>query len=244
MTAQDHDLDAKVEADLDPDKAAALALQVWTFKQGEVVSLMIHLGDRLGFYRAMAGAGPLTASELAGRTGLQERWVLEWLRSQAAARLLESADGEVFELTAEGSAVLADETGSLWFAAGAFHGGVAAPDVVDRLADAFRTGIGLRYDDQGPSAAHHVERTLGPWSRLALVPKILPALDGIVEQLDAGARVADVGCGSGVALLSMAAAFPNARFEGYDPSRHAIERGRAKLAEEGLTNVAFHLAGA
>src|SRR3954451_968297 len=125
-------------ADLDRDKVGAFALQVWTFKQGEVVSLMIHLGDRLGLYRAMDGAGPVTAADLAGRTGLQERWVLEWLRSQAAARLVESADGEIFELTAEAAAVLADETGSLWFAAGAFHGGVAAPDVVDRLADAFR----------------------------------------------------------------------------------------------------------
>src|SRR2546423_11625028 len=94
------------------------------------------------------------------------------------------------------------------------------------------------------SSYHHVERMLGPWSRLALVPKILPAFDGVVERLEAGARVADVGCGSGVALLSMAAAFPNTRFDGYDPSEHAIHRARAKLADDGLTNVTFHLAEA
>src|SRR3954454_23257603 len=101
MTEEAHD----ATRDLDPDKLALLSLQVWTFKQGEVVSLMIHLGDRLGLYRAMDGAGPVTAAGLARRTGLHRRWVLEWLRSQAAARLLESVDGEVFELTAEGAAV-------------------------------------------------------------------------------------------------------------------------------------------
>lgn len=229
---------------LDPDALARFALAVWTYKQGEVVSLMIHLGDRLGLYRSMAGAGPLTAAELAARTGLHQRWLLEWLRSQAAAALVRSEDGEVFELTAEGAAVLADENGSLWFAAGAFSGGVALPDVVDRLAEAFRTGRGLSYDDLGPAAAHHVERMLGPWSRLALVGRILPRLDGVVERLERGARVADVGCGSGVALLAMAEEFPRSHFDGYDPSRLAIDRARAKLAATSLTNVELNPVGA
>ena len=217
---------------------------MWNYKQGEVLSLMIHLGDRLGLYRAMAGAGPLRASELADRAGLDERWVLEWLRSQAAADLVDSPDGTLFELSPEGAAVLADESDSLWFAAGAFQGGVAPPEVVDRLAEAFRTGIGLSYDDLGPSAAHHVERMLAPWSRLALIPRILPALDGVVERLEAGARVADVGCGAGVALLTMAEAFPTSTFDGYDISQHAIHRARAKQAESGLPNIQFHLAEA
>ncbi len=228
----------------DPDRLAALALQVWTFKQGEVVSLMIHLGDRLGLYRAMAGAGPVTAAGLADRTGLHERWLLEWLRSQAAARLIDTADGEVFELSVEAAEVLADEEGSIWFAAGAFQGGVAPPEVVDRLADAFRTGRGLTYDDLGPSAAHGVERMLGPWTKLALVPRILPALDGLSARLANGISVADIGCGSGTALLAMAAAFPNSTFEGFDPSRHAIDRARARLADTELTNVQLHVAPA
>jgi len=228
----------------DPDKVAVLALRVWGYKQGEVLALMIHLGDRLGIYRAMAGAGPSTAAGLADRTGLQERWLLEWLRSQAAGGLLESGDGEQFELTPEAAAVLADEESSLWFAAGAFQGGVAAPDVVERLADAFRTGVGLSYDDLGPSAAHAVERMLGPWSRLALVPWILPALEGVADGLRRGIRVADVGCGAGVAVLTMAAAFPASTFEGFDLSQHAIHRARAKLDESGLGNVRFHVAEA
>ncbi|MGH9057366.1 MAG: class I SAM-dependent methyltransferase [Acidimicrobiales bacterium] len=226
---------------LDPKKTGLFALKVWKYKEGEVVSLMVHLGDRLGLYQAMAGAGPLQASDLAARTGLHPRWLLEWLRGQAAAGLLDSADGDVFEMGPEAGAVLADATGSLWFAAGAFHGGVAPPPVVDRLEDAFRSGTGLTYDDLGPSAAHHVERMLGPWSRLALVPTILPALDGVPERLAAGARVADVGCGAGVALLAMAEAFPASKFEGFDISEHAVHRAREKAAEAGLGNVSFHV---
>ena len=223
---------------------ALFSLRVWGYKQGEVVSLMIHLGDRLGLYRAMAGQGPMTAAGLAAATGLQERWLLEWLRSQGAARLIDTEDGETFELSPEAATVLADNDGSLFFAAGAFRGGIAPPEVVDRLAGAFRSGIGLSYDDLGPSAAHAVERMTEPWTRLALVPTILPALDGVVDRLTSGARVADVGCGSGVALFTLAAAYPASRFEGLDPSRHAIDRAQARLAGNGLRNVNFQVAGA
>jgi SAM-dependent methyltransferase len=226
------------------DRLAAFSLRVWGYKQGEVVSLMIHLGDRLGLYRAMAGQGSMTADDLAAVTGLQPRWVLEWLRSQAAASLVGTEDGHTFELSAEAAAVLADQTDSLWFAAGAFQGGVAPPEVVDRLAAAFVSGIGLTYDDLGPSAAHAVERMLEPWTRLALVPLILPRLAGVMERLESGALVADVGCGSGVALCTLAGAFPASRFEGFDPSRHAIDRARARVASGGMTNVDLHVVGA
>ena len=226
------------------DRLAAFALHVWRHKQGEVVSLMIHLGERLGLYRAMAGQGPMTAAGLAARAQLHERWVHEWLRCQAAAGLVGTTDGEVFELSPEGTEVLADEEGSLWFAAGAFLGGIAPPDVVDRVADAFRTGRGLSFDDRGPSGAHDAERTLAPWTRLALVQRVLPALDGVSARLEAGARVADVGCGAGVALVSMATAFPNSSFEGFDPSQQAIELARARISETALTNVTLHLSPA
>jgi 2-polyprenyl-3-methyl-5-hydroxy-6-metoxy-1,4-benzoquinol methylase len=223
------------------EEIGLFAFQVWSYKQGEMVSLLIHLGDRLGLYRAMDGAGPVTSTELAERTGLHERWVREWLRGQGAAGLLTWGDDDRFELTAAGAAVLADEDGSLAFAAGAFSA-PPAPDFVDDLADAFATGIGLPYDRQGPSGAHRTERMLGPWSRLALVPQILPALDGVVERLEAGAEVADVGCGAGLALVAMAERFPRSRFHGYDISRHAIDRATVVIAEAGLDNVELHLA--
>ena len=95
---------------LDPDELKAYSFRVWNYKQGEMVSLMIHLGDRLGLYESMDGAGPLTPAELASRTGLQERWLLEWMRGQAAAQLLDyHSDDERFELSPAGAAVLADE---------------------------------------------------------------------------------------------------------------------------------------
>jgi 2-polyprenyl-3-methyl-5-hydroxy-6-metoxy-1,4-benzoquinol methylase len=224
----------------DPDKTVVMALRVWGYKQGEVVSLMIHLGDRLGLYRALDGAGPVTAEELAARTGLQPRWLLEWLRCQAAAGLVDSADGQVFALSKEAAALLADEDGSVWFAAGAFQGAAAPAETVDRLAASFRGGGGLSFDDLGPEAARKVERTLGPWSRLALVPVILPALEGVTERLETGARAADVGCGSGITVLTLAETFPHSHFDGYDPSHHAIERARDHLSRRELGNVAFH----
>lgn len=227
----------------DPDEVAAFAFRVWGFRQGEVVSLMIHLGDRLGLYRAMAGVGPVAAPELAAATGLHERWLLEWLRGQAAAQLVDSIDGVVFELTTVGRAVLADEAGSLAFAAGAF-GGPPLPSIVDGLVEAFRTGRGMPYDHLGAAGTHTMARQLAPWSRLALVPVVLPALEGVVERLEAGSLVADVGCGAGVAISVLAETYPRSTFHGYDLSRHAIERATAAVADAGLTNVELHHARA
>jgi SAM-dependent methyltransferase len=224
------------DAALDPTEVGLFAFKVWGYKQGEMVSLLIHLGDRLGLYGAMDGAGSLTSDELATRTGLHERWVREWLRGNAAAELLESSDGERFELTPVGAAVLARESDSLAFAAGAFSGGID-PAVVDGIADAFRTGLGLSYDKLGPSGAHRTERMLGPWARVALVPRIVPALDGVADRLTAGTKVADIGCGAAVALCALAAAYPASTFHGFELSKHALDRARARVAELGLTNV-------
>ena len=223
-------------AEIDPEALKRYSFNVWSYKQGEIVSLMIHIGDRLGLYRALQGAGPVTAAELAARTGLKERWLFEWLRGQAAARLLDYHDPDRFELSPVGAAVLADETGSLAFAAGAFA--VPTPaETIDKLCDAFRTGIGLSYEALGPNAAHRTERMLGPWVRQALVPRIIPALDGVQAKLERGAKVADVGCGSGLALASMAAAFPKSTFHGYDPSSHAIANCNTKVREQKLSNM-------
>ena len=238
MTAED------TAAELDPDQLGLMVLRVWGYKQGEVVAMMIHLGLRLGLFRALAGAGPVSAAALADRTGCDGRWIREWLEGMAAAELLvraaDGADAVTYELTPEGAAVLADEDGSLLYAGGAFVAPPPPPDVVDGMVETFRTGIGLSYDQRGPNAAHQIEGMLGPWTQLALIPTILPRLDGVVERLTAGATVADVGCGSARGLAALAAAYPASTFHGYDSSRHAIERGRANLAEAGVTNVELH----
>ncbi|NOX52380.1 MAG: methyltransferase domain-containing protein [Gammaproteobacteria bacterium] len=226
---------------IDPEELKRYSFSVWSYKQGEMVSLMIHLGDRLGLYQAMDGVGPISPAQLAKITGLQERWLFEWLRGQAAARLLNYHDEDQFELTAVGAQVLAKEQESLAFAAGAFSGGIPA-QTIDKIVDAFKTGIGLSYQDLGPNAAHRTERMLGPWTRQELVPNIIPAMDGVVDKLKAGAVAADVGCGGGIALMTMAQAYPASTFHGYDPSAHAIERCQDKVKELGLTNVELFIA--
>ena len=232
----------KVEKkELDQKELEEFSLKVWKYKEGEMVSLMIHFGDRLGLYQALDGAGMMTAKALAEQTGLHERWLLEWLRNQAAAGLLEHESGDCFELSNIGREVLVNEESSLWFATGAF-GEPMHPDIIDRLADAFRTGIGLTYQDLGPTAAHQIARTLGPWSRLALVPTILPALEGVVSKLEHGGTAADVGCGAGVALTALAKAFPHSKFHGYDSSSFAIEQAKERAAKEGVENAKFHVA--
>lgn len=226
----------------DEDEIRAFSLRVWSYKQGEQVALLVHLGDRLGLYRAMRGAGPMAAAELAARTDLDERWVLEWLRGQGAAGLVTWHDDDRFELDDVAATVLADEDGSLFFAAGAFGPPLGA-DFADDLAESFRSGIGMPYDRKGPAGAHQTERMLGPWTRLALVERIVPALTGVTEALEAGGTVADVGCGSGLAVVALAQRFPRAQVHGYDVSHHAIERARELVAEAGLDNVSLHLAG-
>ncbi len=229
-------------AAINEDKLRNFSGTVWSYKQGEMVSMLIQIGDRLGLYKALDGAGAISAAKLAEKTGLKERWLLEWLRGQAAARLVRYHDGDLFELSAEGAMVLADEESSLSFAAGAFSGGTP-PDTIDKLVDAFKTGIGLSYEDLGPNAAHRTERMLGPWTRQEFVPNIIPALDGVEEKLQAGAVAADVGCGGGLALVAMATAYPNSEFHGYDPSGHAIARCQDKVDELKLSNVHLHIAG-
>ncbi len=221
---------------MDNDAVKQFAFKVWSYKMGEQVSLMIHLGDRLGLYRVLNGTGPMTSEAVAAETGLDERFVREWLLGQAASKLIERHDDGRFQLTEVQAAVLADEDGSLAFAAGAFRGGTD-PGGVDALVESFRTGIGVTYEQQGTAAAAGLARMTGPWSRLALTSVILPALDGVVSKLESGATVIDIGCGAGVTATTIGATYPASRCIGYDPSAVAIELARERVAESGLDNV-------
>ncbi len=206
---------------------------------GAVTSALSWLGDRLGLYRAMQGAGPMTSEELAARTHLSERWVREWLHGQTAAGFLDYDGTSRFTLSDEAAAVLADEDSPTFGAGGLHHLPNLMGEVLLRLPEAFRTGLGLTYDDMGEEAAVGVERLLAPWFRHALVPVALPALDGVVDKLESGALVADMGCGAGIAMLKMAEAFPKSEFRGYDISRFALERAAENLKESGAKNATF-----
>ena len=193
------------------------------------------LGDRLGLYRALADIGPVDSEELAAHTGLHERWLREWLRHQACVGQVEYADGR-FGLSPEAKIVLAEEDHAFFFASG-FGAVTATYPSIPRLPDAFRTGLGLTYDDHGAACACGLERMSGYLQRTELVPKLLPEVDGLVAKLEAGAAVADVGCGSGTALLAMAEAFPASTFTGYDTSTHALDNARRNVAASGAGNV-------
>ncbi len=215
------------------------AKRVYDNLGGLVVSAMIYLGHHLGLYRALDGAGPLTSAALAERTGLSERWVREWLRGQAAARLIDYDGDGRFALSPVAALVLANEN-SPAFAGGAFAALPYQLTVLEPLREAFRTGLGLPYDVFGREGALGVEGMTAPWFRTMLVPIVLPALDGVVAKLEAGAIAADVGCGTGVALIELARAFPRSQFHGYDISTHALAHGERYRHEAGLANLHFH----
>jgi hypothetical protein len=184
------------------DDPRRYAFTVWNYRQGEIIAAMIYLGDQLGLYKAMAGAGPLRAGELAGRAGLHERWVLEWLRLQAAAKLVDYRGDDRFELPNAAIDLLVDAEQKS-YAAGEFAGPGMA-DTLDRLFENFRTGLGNSYEEGGPEGAHRGECRHWQAARNDLIPKMIPALAGVEDKLKAGALVGDVGCGDGAAVLAMA----------------------------------------
>src|SRR6266542_392947 len=185
---------------LDPAKVKASGERIFGYLKGAAISAMVYLGDNLGLYKAMQGAGALTSGELARKTGLHERWVREWLRGQAAAGLVDYKGEERFELSPETAMFLADDN-SPKLAIGIFTDLPQRMAVLEKLPNSFRTGLGLNYDARGPEGARGIERVFGNWYRFTLVPQVLPRLDGVVAKLQIGAKAADVGCGAGVALI-------------------------------------------
>ena len=225
---------------VDPDKLKQYSFQLFTKLDGAVTAGMIHLGDQLGLYRAMRDAGrPLSTAELADATGTIERWVREWAFNQAAAKMIDANPDGTFSLSPEASVVLADSDHPA-FGMGMFHRLPQTMRALEHVRESFRTGVGHDYDSHGPEGAVGIERSFEPWNTAFLVPVVLPALDGVVDKLIAGAAVADVGCGAGGALLLMAMTYPKSTFTGYDISQYALARARTKLDEAGLDNVAFH----
>jgi SAM-dependent methyltransferase len=227
-----------VSARVDPERLRDFARRLFGHLNGAVTSALVYLGDELGLYRALAD-GAAGSAELAARTGLDERWVREWLYNQGAAGLLECDADERFVLTPEARAVLADESHPA-FGAGVFSQLPKTLGNAERLRDSFRTGIGLPYDAFGPEGARGIERGFAPWLRTFLVKGVIAQVPGLASRLEAGARVADVGCGGGAALLLLGRAFPACELHGYELSRHALARAEENRRSAGLANVSFH----
>ena len=233
---------------LDPDKLKMFSFLLFTKLEGAVTSGMVHLGDQLGLYAELAkGARPMTTSQLAHATGLNERWVREWAYNQASARLIStsntpsdspSTDDDLFFLSPEQIAVLADPN-SPAFGMGMFHRLPQTMAALNKMPESFRTGIGHDYDSHGPEGAVGIERSFEPWTNANLIDTVIPAINGISETLASGATVADIGCGAGSAILLMGKHFPKSSFVGYDISQYALDRAADKLNASGLNNVSF-----
>ncbi len=194
---------------------------------------MVAIGDKLGLYRAMAGAGPLTPAELAASTGTNERYVREWLSAQAARGYVDYEGDGRFRLPDEHAIPLTDET-SAACVIGAFETALGAVYASDTIAERFRTGEGFSWGAHDNHVLTGCERFFRPGYLNFLSSTWIPALDGVEDALKAGARVADVGCGHGASTILLAQTYPNSTVVGFDAHEGSIESARKRAAEAGL----------
>jgi len=206
---------------------------------------LVVMGDRLGLYRALAGAGPLTPAELAEKTGTAERYVREWLNQQAAGGYVAyEADSGRYSLPPEQAAALTDSESPAYLP-GFFQ--IALGSVMDspRIVDAAKSGAGIGWHDHVHDVHEGCERFFRPSYNAHLVAEWLPALEGVVAKLERGASVADVGCGHGASTVLMAGAFPRSRFTGFDYYDGSIETASERAQKAGLADrVEFRKASA
>ena len=204
---------------------------------------LVVIGDKLGLYRALGDGQPVTPEELAERTATDPRYVREWLSNQAAGGYVSYADG-AFWLTAEQSFALAQE-GSPAFVPGAFQLATSLIKDEEKITQAFRTGGGVGWHEHHHDLFAGTERFFRPGYAANLVSSWIPALNGVQAKLEAGARVADVGCGHGASTILMAQAYPHSEFVGFDYHEASIEQARDAAAKAGLDGrVSYEVAAA
>ncbi len=206
---------------------------------------LVLIGDQLGLYRAMAGAGALSSTDLAARTGTHERYVREWLSAQAAGGYVTyDPETETFTLPPEQAFTLADDDSPAAFA-GAFQLALSALRDVPAVSERFRTGEGLGWHEHDHGLFEGTERFFRPGYAANLTSAWIPALEGVEAKLHAGASVADVGCGHGASTVLMAQAYPASRFVGIDYHEPSIATARERAARAGVADrVSFAVAPA
>jgi len=229
---------------LDMDKLHAFVGQFVTDLGAAVHAGMVVIGEKLGLYKALAGE-PMTPAQLAAKTKTDERYVREWLASQAAGGYVTYDDKtDTFRLNAEQAFSLANEESPAYLP-GAFELALGSLAAVPRITESFRTGAGMGWHEHEDGVFHGCEKFFRPGYAANLVSSWIPALSRVKEKLERGARVADVGCGKGASTILMANAFPNSRFFGFDYHDKSIEAARASASKNGLTErVSFDVSSA
>jgi SAM-dependent methyltransferase len=213
---------------------------------GAIISAPLFLiGEKLGLYKAMAHAGPLSSEEVAERSGAAERYVREWLRNQAAGGYVTyDPETDTYTLPDEQALALADEE-SPFYILGVYELIASLFADEDKLRETFRGGEGLGWHEHDHRLFRGTERFFRPGYRGHLVAEWLPALDGVVDKLKRGATVADVGCGHGASTIILAEAFPNSEFYGFDYHEESIEAARDAAREAGVSDrITFAVASA
>jgi SAM-dependent methyltransferase len=218
---------------IDMDKLNAFVGQFVGDLGAAVHAGMVVIGEKLGLYKALA-LGPVTPAELAARTGTDERYVREWLASQAAGGYVTYDDTtNKFSLTEEQAFTLANEDSPAYLP-GAFELALGALAAVPRIADSFRSGAGMGWHEHQEGVFHGCEKFFRPGYAANLVSSWIPALADVQQKLEAGARVADVGCGKGASTILMAKAFPNSTFFGFDYHDPSIAAARDSAKRQGV----------
>ena len=229
---------------IDEGKLHELLGRFVTDAGGSVQAINAVIGDRLGLYRALQAVMPAAPAEVATEAGVGERYVREWLSCQAAGGYVTyDAATERFSLTDEQAFALAAPDGMQ--IAAAFHIPVAVCKNVERITEAIRTNNGFGWHQHDPDLFEGTERFFRPGYVADLVSSWIPALDGVNEKLEAGAMVADVGCGHGASTLLFGESYPRSKVTGFDYHRPSIEQARKRAADAGLAaRVTFEVASA
>jgi SAM-dependent methyltransferase len=232
-------------AEIDTDKLMGFVFRAVDEVGATLNTALVVMGDRLGLYRALAGAGPLTPAEVAQRSGTAERYVREWLNAQAAGGYVDyDPDSRRYTLPAEYAIALTDESSPAYLP-GFFQ--IALGSVLDspRITEVVKTGEGIGWHAHSQDVFDGCERFFRPGYHAHLIAEWLPALDGVAAKLERGATVADVGCGHGASTILMAQAFPASTFVGSDYHEGSIATARRRAAEAGLGDrVRFEVASA
>jgi SAM-dependent methyltransferase len=221
---------------IDEAKLQAFMGQAVTDMGAVISAPLMMIGEKLGLYKAMAHAGPLTPAEVAERAGASERYVREWLGNQAAGGYVTyDPEGERYTLPDEHALALADED-SPFYILGMYDSIASLYADEDQIVEAFRSGEGMGWHEHDHRLFRGTERFFRPGYRANLVDQWIPALEGVQEKLKEGARVADIGCGHGASTIIMAQAFPKSEFFGFDYHGASIERAREAAREAGLAD--------